>query len=466
MRAVGDGGDADLGRWLTEVSSGRFRPVRSLKHTGGITTLLARDVTEEREVVAKVLSGEVLSAARRAHLSHEAAALREQAPEVSPALTILQAGDGTGAVGLVRRFVSGTSLDERLGSARLPLAEVVALGAQVFTLLERSHAAGVVHRDIKPSNIILSDDPAGTVALVNFGIERPAELGAPASQALYLAPEQSGLIEAPVDARADLYAAGVVLHQCVTGRPPFTGDSLGEVLRQHLVTPPPQLAGAVPDVPGALAQIIERLLRKDPRDRYQTATGARVDLEALAAALAAGESQPTIVIGSGDRRSALSEPAFVGHVEQLSALEQLLAGAAAGQGGLVLVEGESGMGKTWLLDELGKRALSQGAMVLHGRGLDQMARRPFQLLSGMAHELVASLAHRPERQAELADRLDRAGMAGAACAALPELGAILTPGPTESLGLEAHGEARSVAALIALMDSLGTAAAARGGAVR
>jgi two-component system sensor kinase len=121
-------------------------------------------------------------------------------------------------------------------------------------------------------------------------------------------------------------------------------------------------------VPGALDELVQRLLRKDPRDRYQTAAAVVADLKQLGIELAAGNPDPSIVIGIHDERRTITEPAFVGRATELAALDGELERARRGDGSLVLVEADSGGGKSRLLDELAQRSGAGGAWVLRGQG--------------------------------------------------------------------------------------------------
>ena len=147
---------------------------------------------------------------------------------------------------------------------------------------------------------------------------------------------------------------------------------------------PPELRGLGLSVPRVLDEVIQRLLRKDPRDRYQSAEAVAADLTVIADALQQGESEPALVVGLHDRRHTLTEPAFVGRGQELAALQAQLRRTQEGHGGLVLLEAESGGGKTRLLAEFALRGAQQGAWILRGQGLDQAAQRPFQLLTGVA----------------------------------------------------------------------------------
>jgi signal transduction histidine kinase/tetratricopeptide (TPR) repeat protein len=437
------------------VFAGRFRAIRVLKRGQTIETLLARDLAREADVVVKTAPAATLDAAAHARLEHEAAVLQDlESDFIAPFIAFGREGD---LLFLATAFVPGAPLDERLRGGPLAPREVVAVGRTVLAALRDAHARGVLHRDLKPANVIVGERGA---TLIDFGLARSERLPAsireePVGTVRYVAPEQAGLFEHGVDARADLYAAGATLYECLTGRPAFEGDTVGEVLRRHLQPRPAPSRSLGFATPRALDEVIERLLPIDPRERYQSAEAALADLDEIARALDEGRDDPAIAIGARDRRRTLAEPAFVGRAEEIAAIDEEMAKASDGAGGLVLLEAPSGGGKSRLLDELARRAASRGARVLRGRGVDQTAARPFEVLEGLAREIVAEARAEPGAGERLRERLGEHGPA--ACAALPGLAAILGAGGGASLGPEAHAEVRTLRALAALLDALGSA---------
>jgi signal transduction histidine kinase/tetratricopeptide (TPR) repeat protein len=206
-------------------------------------------------------------------------------------------------------------------------------------------------------------------------------------------------------------------------------------------------------VPRALDEVVQHLLEKDPRDRYQSAAAVLADLDEIATGLERGVQEPAVAVGAHDRRRSLTEPAFVGRGEEMRAFEVQLSRALAGEPVLLLVGGESGAGKTRMLDQAGVAARQHGAWVLRGSSTERAPQRPLQVLDGIARAIVAAARQDPGLADALSARLGE--HVETLCAALPRLAEILSPGAAASPGPEVHGEARTVDALIALVDALG-----------
>jgi signal transduction histidine kinase/CheY-like chemotaxis protein/tetratricopeptide (TPR) repeat protein len=440
------------------VFAGRYPILRQLKHGFDSETLLASDLTHNTTVVLKILRASAFSATARMRLDYEARVLAHLS-NLRSGPPLLDHGTVGDDVYLVTPFIPGITLQTRLREAPLNVMDAIKVGRAILAALGEAHARGVLHGAVKPANVIVDEgSPLREATLIDFGLARSTDLDAPirdrwVGTAQYLSPEAAGLLDQDVTACSDLYSVGIVLFECLAGHAPFLGASVGEVLRQHITRPPPELRSFGLPVPRALDEVIHRLLRKDPRDRYQSAEAAAADLTFIAEALARGEAEPALVVGHCDRRRTLTEPAFVGRGHELAALDALWKQTRDGHGGLVLLEAESGGGKTRLLVEVALRCAQQGAWVLRGQGLDQAAQRPFQLLAGVADGLIAQAHAEPL----LAERIRRSltEQREAVSAALPELAKLLDADAADRLGPESFGEARSVQALTSLLDVLG-----------
>src|SRR5205823_2614672 len=185
---------------------------------------------------------------------------------------------------MVMQLVRGRSLQERLDQGGpLPVREAVRIAAATAAGLAAAHETGLIHRDIKPGNILL-EQPSGRVLLTDFGLARLTEdvkltqTGFVAGTPLYMSPEQAR--GETVDHRSDLFSLGSVLYAMLTGLPPFPGSSPFNVLKQVTDRRPTPVQDLNPAVPNSLAEILDRLMEKDPRDRYASAAEAA---DALAA---------------------------------------------------------------------------------------------------------------------------------------------------------------------------------------
>ena len=282
--------------------------------------------------------------------------------------SVFATGEVDGRPYLVRSFLEGRTLAETLARGRMAESRSLALAIDLAGALAAVHQRGLVHRDIKPSNVILGPD--GRARLIDFGLaavplsEAPV---APAGTYLYAAPEQTGLLKRPVDARADLYALGVVLYEALTGTPPFQAASPAEVVRQHAAVPAPDVRTQRPDVSPAMALVVGRLLAKDPDDRYQSAASLLAELAELPSLNEAIWAGRPVQLGHGVVETGDPAP-LAGREGELAALEAAWAGACrGGRPQVLLVHGESGMGKSRLLRVfVAAHAPPQGVGLEHG----------------------------------------------------------------------------------------------------
>ncbi|MFD0659117.1 serine/threonine-protein kinase [Thermocatellispora tengchongensis] len=178
--------------------------------------------------------------------------------------------DGSQVSYLVMEHVEGESLDKTLRRGPLSHSAAMRLVAEVADALAAAHAQGIVHRDVKPANLMVRTN--GAVALTDFGIAKAASgdqlttRGMVLGSVGYCAPEQA--TSGVVTPAADIYSLGVVGYQCLTGKPPFEGETPIQIIFKHLNAVPPTLP---PDVPEAHRQVVERAMRKDPAARWASA---------------------------------------------------------------------------------------------------------------------------------------------------------------------------------------------------
>jgi diguanylate cyclase (GGDEF)-like protein len=271
---------------------------------------------------------------------------------------VYEVGDVDGSPYLVMELIEGRSLAEVLDAGPVTVAQAVRLAGDLARALAAAHRVGVVHRDVKPHNVMVL--PTGQPKLVDFGLAthslRQHVDAQTAGTFGYSAPEQTGMLARAVDGRADLYALGVVLFECLTGSRPFEADDLGELVRMHAVAVPPDVSSMRPEIPAALGALVGRLLAKDPDDRYQNGEALAADLGALSV---------VAFTGPGDVHTARSaRRPMVGRDAELLRLQSRWEQARRGSGGAARITGPPGIGKTRLAEELADRVRLAGYPVL------------------------------------------------------------------------------------------------------
>ncbi|MGH8892497.1 MAG: serine/threonine-protein kinase [Actinomycetes bacterium] len=247
----------------------------------GPTSTTYRGRAGDRPLAVTVFEGQREPAVVDALLQEILAVARLRHPNIT---RIQDAGAQDGQVFFVEEQRPGQTLAD-LPRVGLDPAGAVSVLAAVLSGLGHAHSAGVVHQNVTPRHIVIS--PPFRPVLTDFAIGRglPLEPSGAAGQRMvigtpaYLAPEQAfGL---PADPRSDLYSAGVVLFELLTGHAPFEGSDPGTVLRDQATRQPPTLRGFRPDLPEFLEDVVQRVLAKDPRRRHQNAADLIADLTAV-----------------------------------------------------------------------------------------------------------------------------------------------------------------------------------------
>ncbi|MEZ4294101.1 MAG: AAA family ATPase [Polyangiaceae bacterium] len=251
------------------------------------------------------------------------------------------------------------------GIAEVALIEALNRIRFVCNTLSFVHGHGVVHHDLKPENVMLRRE--GLPVLMDFGLARrfvgwagreALEIGAGVEGSdAYIAPEQ--LRGGEVDARADVYATGCILFEHVTGRPPFVRTFEQSVRYQHLHAAPPRAGALVRGVPPELDRLLEGLLAKRAEDRI----GYASDVAAALVKLGATAADPVLLPAA---EAYLYRARLSGRDGALRAIEPALDALVAGRGGVILIGGESGVGKTRLAAEVGTLAAWRGVEVVTG----------------------------------------------------------------------------------------------------
>ncbi len=369
----------------TSFVAGRYAVRRFLGEGGRKRVFLAHDSRLDRDVAVAIIKTEGLDAEGLSRVHREAQAMGRLGDHPN-IVTVYDSGDdpstGSGQAPssgpgqgsqpyIVSQYMSGGAVD----GLALPLTaeRTLEIAKDVCRGLAHAHAHGVVHRDLKPGNIWLNAD--GRAEIGDFGLAVALEQsrltmhGMLVGTVAYMPPEQA--LGSETTTKADLYSLGCMLYEMITGRPPFVSDNPSAVISQHINTPPVAPSWHAAACPLDLEQLILRLLEKDPGARPASAAEVLATLDRIdPAGKAASHSDSNVL----DR---LSLGVFVGREQEMERLRKAFDEAVSGRGGLVLLVGEPGIGKTRTTQELETYAKMRGAQVLWGRTHESAGAPPY-----------------------------------------------------------------------------------------
>ncbi len=275
----------------------------------GIHEQLQREVAIKELAPERAKSPEVLSRFKREALA--LAAFRHQ--HIVTLYDLIEKNDGWY---MVMELVDGPTLLELVKEAPLPGDVVAVMGFQLAQALEHAHFRKVVHRDLKPANIMLSR--LGETKLMDFGIaqnedlDRLTKVGLAVGTPAYMSPEQ--ITGAQVDVRSDVYSLGVVLYEALTGQKPYSGTNAGEVFAKVMLGKYPPLRKVAPKTPKPLRGVIEQMMERRPRDRFQDITQVRRAFETMLVGVP--RSMSSMLVGFLLARQRISESEALARLSQ------------------------------------------------------------------------------------------------------------------------------------------------------
>ncbi len=256
-------------------------------------------------------------------------------------------------------------------------------------ILGQIHQQHIIHKDINSANLILNPT-TGVLKIIDFGIstqlpkqhlslKNPEKLEGTLA---YISPEQTGRMNRSLDYRTDLYSLGVTFYELFTGKLPFEGDSAMELVHCHIAKPPLSICEINPDIPPILSDIVIKLMEKNVENRYQSAFGAKWDLEQCLKQLKATGTIESFSLGESDFSNQLQIPqTLYGREQEIQTLLQAFERITQGNGELMLVAGYSGVGKTALVHEVHKPMTEKQGYFAAGK-FDQYQRNvPYSALT-------------------------------------------------------------------------------------
>ena len=420
-----------------------YRVHEGLGRTSTHSTWRARRARDGCSVVLKIPVSPQPTPLEIARLHHEVEITQKlPASAVVRALGVERWDDTRHA--LVLEDIGGEAMSGMI-SPRMPLRTVLRLGCALADAVALVHAAGVIHKDIKPANVIVIDEQQ--VRLTDFGFAvriaretareiAPKELEGTLA---YMAPEQTGRMNRPIDRRSDLYALGTSLYELATGVLPFRSQDPLDLVHQHIARIPASPREHRPELPRVVAELILKLLAKDAEARYQSAAGVLMDLRQCLETLD-GDMVAPFAIGQHDASDEFRIPQnLIGRAKEVAELDEALSRICAGAVQLVVVEGPSGIGKSVLVGEIARLASAARALHVHGK-FDQFRRDlPYSAIVQAFGQIARRLLTEPDDRltnwrANLGEALAPNGQV--LLDLVPELAPVLGPQPAVlALGL-------------------------------
>ena len=367
-----------------DAGSSRYRIVESLGRGGMGEVFLADDTQLDRKVAIKFLN-EALEADRTARQRLHREARSAAALDHPYVCKIHELAEIDGRTGIVMEHVTGETLQARLRRAPLSPNEALEIAGEVAEALDEAHQHRVVHRDLKPSNVMLTTQ--GHVKVMDFGLAKQVRVETPTDEQStgsltdpgvrvgtpgYMSPEQ--LLGGHIDERSDLFAFGILLYELLAGVHPFTRASPSGTMSAILKETPAPINQYAKDAPEAARVTLDRLLAKEPRQRYQSFGEVRTDISHLLADAPGLTPSPQSVPPAADTAG---RTPYVGRQSERAELGRLLDASIGERGGLVLLGGEPGVGKTRLAEEVLADARQRGCLVLTGRCYEMEGTAPF-----------------------------------------------------------------------------------------
>jgi predicted ATPase/signal transduction histidine kinase len=316
---------------------------------------------------------------------------------------------------LILEDFGGISLQDLLyqfgsfGSNSQTLTAFLKIAIQIAEALDGLYCHRVIHKDIKPANILI--DPATQeIKLTNFRI---SSLLSKEIQEIkgtniiegtlaYISPEQTGRMNRGIDYRTDFYALGVTFYELLTGQLPFGADEPMELIYSHIAREPVPIDRLKPEIPAAISQIVSKLMSKDPQDRYQNSLGLKYDLEICLAQLEQTDKIELFTLGKRDLsdRFTISDK-FYGREAEITGLLNTFERISNGKAEILLIAGNSGVGKTVLIQEIHKPIVCKRGYFVKGK-YDQLQRNiPFSAFSQAFRNLIGQLFCQSDSQLKI-----------------------------------------------------------------
>ncbi len=354
---------------------------------------------------------------------------------------------------------NGDLLPDLIAERPLTELEALRLFQALLNEIQKLHQAGVLHRSLTPSHVqARRSKPDWTWRIFWTGGPFVEESAGKLSEldfrnVFYMSPEQTGIVSDKIGVTSDLYSVACIVFEALTQRTPFLGETLNELLYAQSTQNSPSVRKLGVTVCSHFDQILTRCLQRRSADRYHSIDAVLDDVNALYESLTTSGREPSNAIGTSDVRNSLAAPAFVSRRTELDQLEHAVDLTIPGEAQDIILEGESGYGKSRLISELSSRAHAKGIDVYHGTASIDI-RTSFKILNQIASQIVSKNDADPEFGERL--RSECLDIEETLVRALPKLAQLFeTQGQVDKPPV--NGEAGTLLAICQLFSLLGDA---------
>jgi len=336
-------------------------------------------LADNARIIAKTTADEYPSSAEIARITLEYTITKDL--DLEGVIKAYELREEQNRLVLIKEDVGGGTLSEELRRDPGGIEQFLTRGIQMAEVMHQLHFHNVIHRDLKPDNLIVNAQTGkvyvtdfGTASLLPREIQQPINPGSLEGTLAYMSPEQTGRINRAIDHRSDFYSLGVIFFEMLAGRLPFEAVEPIAMVHCHLAVQPPSVREFNAGVPEAIALIIDRLLAKTPEERYQSASGLSHDLQECLKQIRSSGHVRDFQIGSTDLSERFRLPqTLYGRTDEIQDLLDAFARVSQGSCELLLVTGQSGLGKSTLVNEVQRPIIAQRGYFAGGK-YDQFKR--------------------------------------------------------------------------------------------
>lgn len=368
---------------IGSIVDGKFKVLETINEGTNSFVLKVVDIYSNKEFALKVLKPQNTSS----YIEHIIQFKREVSiissfdhPNIIKTYGI---GEFEGHPYVIMEFLHGKNLSSKLvGSRPIEINEALEITLYIAKALEYMHCKGIIHRDLKPANIFItesSNDYSKSVKVLDFGIsilKDATELKSPSAITGtwgYMSPEAIGIINKELDERSDIYSFGILIYHMFTGTAPIYGEDINTIIHMHAAFNPPKPSDVNPIIDSTLDKIILKLIAKDPEQRYSSVSGFIYDLNRYI------NGERNFNIGCKDKRNKISSyMIMIEREREIHILLDAIINASYKKGSVLLIAGESGVGKSRLVKEIRSYVSTSDGLFLQGRCLNNENKNPYQ----------------------------------------------------------------------------------------